>query len=231
MLTPVKVCVVPKPAIVVLAAGNVIVVASVPARVRLLLAVSVFPSATVNVALVAGAVIVSLLMLVAVATPKLGVVKDGLVAKTLLPVPVFVTDTTFLLASSAKAVDAVSPESVVVPLTVRLVKEPPPPRLDTLIKSEPFHAQTAYSPAAMEMPVVGPAPRNVTAKPPEVPLMTTYTLLAAGAVMFRAAVRAPVQFRIAYCDEVLVSEAPVVLVSVTSASVESVCVPATDASR
>jgi hypothetical protein len=49
-----------------------------------------------------------------------GVVMVGLVARTLLPVPVLVTLTTFLLASSAKAVEAVRPDRVVVPVTVRL---------------------------------------------------------------------------------------------------------------
>lgn len=99
VLTPVKVCVVPNPATVVLAAGNVIVVASVPARVMLLFTVSVLPSAIVNVAEVAGAVIATLLMLVAVAAPKLGVVKLGLVLITTLPVPVMALETKFLLAS------------------------------------------------------------------------------------------------------------------------------------
>ena len=45
-----------------------------------------------------------------------GVVMVGLVARTLLPVPVFVTLAMFLLASSARAVDAVKPVSVLVPV-------------------------------------------------------------------------------------------------------------------
>ena len=64
-------------AILALVLGNVIVVASVPARVRVLLTVRVFPSATVNVAEVAGAVIVSLLIEVALATPRVGVTNVG----------------------------------------------------------------------------------------------------------------------------------------------------------
>lgn len=97
--------------------GNVIVVPSVPASVIELLfvnvfpfartiplefakvipfvasvvvsfAVKVFPSAIVSVALVAGAVIVSLLIDVAVATPRVGVVNTGLVVSaTSVPVP------------------------------------------------------------------------------------------------------------------------------------------------
>jgi hypothetical protein len=53
-----------------------------------LFTVSVFPSAIVNTALVAGAVTVTLLRLVAVATPNVGVTKVGLVANTNPPVPV-----------------------------------------------------------------------------------------------------------------------------------------------
>ena len=61
---------------------------SVPVKVRVLLTVNVFPSATVSVELVTGAVIVTLFILVAVATPRLGVVRDGLVANTSAPEPV-----------------------------------------------------------------------------------------------------------------------------------------------
>ena len=86
---PVNVCAASVRAMVALVEGNVIVVASVPASVRLLLDVSVFPSAIVRVDPFAGAVIVTLLTLVAVATPIVGVTKVGLVSITnLLPVPV-----------------------------------------------------------------------------------------------------------------------------------------------
>ena len=64
--------------------GKVIVVASVPASVSVFDAVSVLPLATVKTADVAGAVIVSLLILVAVATPSDGVVNDGDVENTRL---------------------------------------------------------------------------------------------------------------------------------------------------
>jgi len=50
-----------------------------------------------------------------------GVVMVGLVARTLLPVPVLVTLTMFLLASSARAVDAVKFVNVVVPLMLAVV--------------------------------------------------------------------------------------------------------------
>jgi hypothetical protein len=68
--------------------GNVIVVLSVPASVSEWDAVNVLPSAIVRVALVAGAVIATLLKDVAVATPSVGVVSVGLVDNTTLPVPV-----------------------------------------------------------------------------------------------------------------------------------------------
>ena len=47
--------------------------------------------------------------------PNAGVTKVGLLDKTLSPVPVLVTLTTCLLALSAKAVEAVRPDRVVVP--------------------------------------------------------------------------------------------------------------------
>jgi hypothetical protein len=81
-------CAIPSPATVALDAGNVIVVASVPAKVSVLLAVKVLPSAIVRVALVAGAVIATLFTEVAVATPNTGVTKVGLVDNTTAVVPV-----------------------------------------------------------------------------------------------------------------------------------------------
>ena len=92
----------------------------------------------------------------------------GEAAKTLLPVPVLVTLTTFLLESSAKAVDAVRPDRVVVPETARLTKEPEPPDPPTLVKSVPFHATITDSPLAIVTPVVGPTPRNtIDCVPPD----------------------------------------------------------------
>ena len=54
--------------------------------------------------------------------------KIGAVARTLSPVPVFDTLITFLLASKAKAVDAVNPDQVDVPDTDKLTpfKSAPP---------------------------------------------------------------------------------------------------------
>jgi len=61
---------------------------SVPVNVSVLLAVSVFPSAMVNVEPVAGAVSATLLIVVADATPREGVIRLGDVPKTKAPVPV-----------------------------------------------------------------------------------------------------------------------------------------------
>jgi len=114
--------------------GNVITVASVPARVSELLTVSVFPStparvmellavnvlpsAMVKVDPVAGAVNVTLLTEVAVATPIVGVVSVGEVAKTMLPEPVVVLP-------NAVTVPLVGNVSDVVPLTVKVVPKAP----------------------------------------------------------------------------------------------------------
>jgi hypothetical protein len=114
------------------------------------------------------AVPVMLVPIRAEGVPRSGVTNVGEVARTLLPVPVLVTLTTFLLASSAKAVEAVRLDRVVVPLTVTLVNEAEPPALLTLMKSVPFHATTADSPLTMVTPVVGPTPRNtMDCVPPE----------------------------------------------------------------
>jgi len=56
--------------------------------------------------------------------PSAGVTSVGDVAKTLLPVPVLVTLTTFLLASNAKAVEAVNPLWVMVPVVLSVVNAP-----------------------------------------------------------------------------------------------------------
>jgi len=115
--------------------GNVALVAAVAVNVNEYApdVARVAPSAMVSVAAVAGAVNATLLMLVAVATPNTGVANVGLVARTLLPVPVFVTLTKFLDASVATALDAVSAEktgvalNVAVPPTKRPLVIPTPP--------------------------------------------------------------------------------------------------------
>jgi len=61
---------------------------SVPWNVNVFDMVAVLPLAMVNVALDAGAVMVTLLIDVAVAAPNVGVVKVGDVSNTRLPVPV-----------------------------------------------------------------------------------------------------------------------------------------------
>ena len=61
-----------------LALGKVWVVESVPAKVKMFEAVRVLPSAMVNVLPDVGWVIVTLLMVYAVATPREGVVSDAI---------------------------------------------------------------------------------------------------------------------------------------------------------
>ena len=109
------------PATVALDDGNVIVVASVPAKVSELLAVNVLPSATASVELVAGAVIAILLIDVAVATPNTGVTKVGVFDKTTATVPV--DDVTPVPPLATGRV----PVTLVVKLTYVVDVEPVPP--------------------------------------------------------------------------------------------------------
>ena len=67
--------------------GNVITVESVPDRVSVLVAANVLPSVRVRVEPVAGAVSATLLIVVAVATPRVGVTMVQLVTRQNAPVP------------------------------------------------------------------------------------------------------------------------------------------------
>jgi hypothetical protein len=75
--------------------------------------------------------------------PNAGVTRVGLVFKTLLPVPVLATLTTFLLALRAKAVDAVNPE-IVIPGTMVLV----PAASRYTARSAGCVQMTSFTPAA-----------------------------------------------------------------------------------
>src|SRR6516162_3060023 len=110
-------------ATLVFAAGNVIVVASVPVNVNELLTVNVLPSAIVSVAPVAGAVIATLLMLEAVAVSILGVVKTGLVVIATLPLPLMVYSPN--IPALSKSTRVVAPEPIVVAPTVKDPAAPP----------------------------------------------------------------------------------------------------------
>ena len=99
VFTPVMASVEARVITVELALGNVMVVPSVPANIRVLEAVRVFPSAIVRVALVAGAVIATLLIEVAVATPSAGVVSVGEVRVLLMSVSVVARPTKVSVAS------------------------------------------------------------------------------------------------------------------------------------
>jgi hypothetical protein len=61
-----------------------------------------------------------------VGVPKTGVTKVGDVDNTLLPDPVLVMLTTFLLVSNANAVETVNPDSVTAPDAANVVKAPVP---------------------------------------------------------------------------------------------------------
>lgn len=102
-----------------------------------LLMVSVLPSMIVNVEPVAGVVIVSLLMLVADATPSVGVVNDGDVSLTTSPVPFHVKSVevamnegaavapvlfaSTVFAPAVAAYEVVLPELVITPERLALV--------------------------------------------------------------------------------------------------------------
>jgi hypothetical protein len=124
------------------------------------------------------------------------------------------------------------PAKVIAPVVEVLGVSPVEPALkeDTeavvaiFTKSVPFQAQTAFSPATKVTPVVGPAPRKTIDCVLPVALITIYDLLWAGAVMFRVTVPDAVHKRMA---SLAVLAAPVVVVSVTSASELRVVVPAT----
>jgi hypothetical protein len=90
---------------------------------------------------------------VADAAPKTGVTNVGLVARTLLPVPVFVTLTKFLDASVATALDAVSAEKMGVALNVAV---PPTANVPAILANPPTHnaLATPTPPAVKIEPVV-----------------------------------------------------------------------------
>jgi len=130
-------CAIPSPATVALDDGNVIVVASVPAKVSELLAVKVLPSAIVRVALVdvvpvpplaIGSVPVTpvvrgkpvkLVAVPEVGVPNIGVTRVGEVANTKEPVPV-----SSVTALIKLALDGV-PKKVATPVPKLVIPVPP----------------------------------------------------------------------------------------------------------
>jgi len=116
----VSVCTLVKPTRFWLVLGNVMVVPSVPSKVRLLFTAKVLPLARSNVPVEVS--MVKPLTLVAVATPKTGVTKVGLVLNTAKPVPV-----SFVIAASSWALVATS--VLLVRLTVLLVSVSVPARV------------------------------------------------------------------------------------------------------
>ena len=123
-------------------------VLSVPVNVKELLAVRVLPSAIVKVAVVAGAVSVTLLIVVAVATPKTGVVSVGDVAKTRAPEPV---SSSIRARSSEEASISVSRRTlpVVAPEVSRAILP---------VTSGKVYVRSAVRSAVVMMPANLPAP-------------------------------------------------------------------------
>jgi hypothetical protein len=119
--------------------GNVTFVAPVVVSVRAFApdVASVEPLSSVNVPVVL--LTVRPLREVAVAAPRTGVTSVGEVARTLFPEPVFVTDTTSLLAFKARAVEAVRADRVLVPETVR-------PLTDNVVPLKVIFAEPANAP-------------------------------------------------------------------------------------
>jgi len=85
--------------------------------------------------------------------PSAGVTSVGEVARTLLPVPVLVTLTKFLLASSARAVEAVNPLWVVVPVVLSVVNAPA-----AAVVAPTVPLSGPENPPAVMVPVTLPAP-------------------------------------------------------------------------
>jgi hypothetical protein len=111
------------------AVGNVTLEAAVVVSVKLLApeVTNVDPSANVKVAVVAGAVKVTLLIVVAEATPKTGVTRVGEVANTLTPVPVLSVSAEAKLEDEGVIRNAVTPTPVPVTLPtgiLQLVRSP-----------------------------------------------------------------------------------------------------------
>jgi hypothetical protein len=113
------------PAVVkVPAVGKVTLVAAVVVSVRLKApeVANVELSANVKVAAVAGAVKATLLILVAVATPKTGVIRVGVLANTLTPVPVLSVSADAKFADEGVIKNAVTPVPVPVTLPTGIVQ-------------------------------------------------------------------------------------------------------------
>ena len=106
------------------AVGNVTLVAAVVVSVKLKApaVAKVDPSANVKVAALAGVVKVTLLILVAEATPKTGVTRVGDVANTLTPVPVLSVKADAKLEDEGVIKNAVTPTPVPVTLPTGIVQ-------------------------------------------------------------------------------------------------------------
>jgi len=173
----------------VLVDGNVIVVLSVPAKVNVLLTESVLAFVTVSVPV--EDVMVRPLMEVAVATPRTGVTRVGVVARTMLPEPVVVLP-------RAVTVPLVGNVSVVVPVTVNVVANAPesvnappkltalPPILPTVVATEP--AVLVTSPVSAGKAAVGKVDAAAAAPAEPVPIYICDEVADGNAVLMFAVV-------------------------------------------
>ena len=118
------------------------------AKVVLSFAVKVFPSAMVRVEPVSGAVNATLLMLVAVATPRVGVTRVGEVAKTRAPVPVAPVE--------------VTPSRVTWPVTERV-----PPKVVAFAPETVKVLSKVVAPCKVRVPGVVAEPMTFTEDAPE----------------------------------------------------------------
>jgi hypothetical protein len=133
----------------------------VPVNVKVLLAVNVLPLAIVNVADVAGAVMATLLTLVADATPNVGVTSVGLVANTKEPEPVSLVTADAKLALEGVAKNVATPDAKpLIPVDtgspVQLVNVP----LEGVPRAPPFTTNAPELPTltAKAVPTFVPSP-------------------------------------------------------------------------
>jgi len=140
---------------------------------------------------------VALVSVAAEGVPRLGVVSAGEVESTTEPVPVEVVTPVPPFATARVPATVTAPDVAVEgvrPVVPKLMVDTPSTTLDaTFTKSLPFQATTAFSEDAIVTPVVGPAPTSFTSWLVDVALMTTYVLLAAGAVIVNMLAGLPVQ--------------------------------------
>jgi hypothetical protein len=190
--TPVKVCAASVRATEAEVVGKVIVVASVPASVMELLAVKVLPSAMVRVEPVAGAVSATLFTLVAEATPSVGVVSEGEVARTIDPEPVVVLPRTVTVPVTSGKV-AVLSEPVAAEATVNLIPValPDGSKRNSLVSSVESSTDTLPVPLALRCMAMFASSPAVWKWTPSAALLTISKWFTAAAVVSKTNISLP----------------------------------------